>query len=74
MTIRLPAAAPSLHAFRLDLRALAGLPRRLACRLRQRRRLAELDDRMLRDIGVSRAQAVEQAQRPWWTLLRQAGL
>ena len=35
-------------------------------RARQRRRLLELDDRMLRDIGVSRADAVREAAKPFW--------
>ncbi|EYD74893.1 hypothetical protein Rumeso_03534 [Rubellimicrobium mesophilum DSM 19309] len=33
---------------------------------RSRRRLAELDDRLLADIGVSRAQAMQEARRPRW--------
>jgi len=32
----------------------------------QRRRLAELDDRMLRDIGFDRAAALEEASKPFW--------
>lgn len=32
----------------------------------QRRTLAELDDHMLRDIGISRAEAIEEAQKPFW--------
>ena len=35
-------------------------------RARQRRRLLQLDDRMLRDIGVSRADAVREADKPFW--------
>ena len=37
---------------------------RLALR-RQRRRLAELDDHMLRDIGLSREEALREASRGW---------
>ena len=33
---------------------------------RERRRLAELDDAALRDIGVSRDQARAEAERPIW--------
>ena len=34
--------------------------------MRQRRRLAELDDAALRDIGISRADALrEAARKPW---------
>ncbi len=35
-------------------------------RARQRRRLLQLDDRMLKDIGVSRADAVHEASKPFW--------
>lgn len=37
--------------------------RRLA---RERRRLAELDDRQLRDIGLTRAEAAREARRHFW--------
>jgi uncharacterized protein YjiS (DUF1127 family) len=36
-------------------------------RSRQRRALAELDDRLLRDIGVTSAQARREAARPFWS-------
>lgn len=32
----------------------------------QRRHLASLDPRLLRDVGLTRAQALAQARRPWW--------
>ncbi len=35
-------------------------------RSRQRTALAELDDRMLRDIGVTRSQAEREAAKPFW--------
>jgi uncharacterized protein YjiS (DUF1127 family) len=35
-------------------------------RARQRYRLAELDDRMLADIGVGRAAAANEAAKPFW--------
>ncbi len=35
-------------------------------RARQRRQLAELSDRQLADIGISRAEARAEAQRPFW--------
>ena len=35
-------------------------------RARQRRRLAELDDRMLRDIGLSRADVGREVEKPFW--------
>ena len=35
-------------------------------RSRQRRALADLDDRLLRDIGVTSAQASREAAKPFW--------
>ncbi|MFW5679116.1 MAG: DUF1127 domain-containing protein [Pseudomonadota bacterium] len=35
-------------------------------RARERRALAELDDHLLRDIGVSRAEADREAGKPFW--------
>jgi uncharacterized protein YjiS (DUF1127 family) len=35
-------------------------------RSRQRQALAELDDHHLKDIGVTRQQAVEEAAKPFW--------
>lgn len=40
--------------------------RRVSERQRQRRALLELDDRMLADIGISRAQALRTGRKPWW--------
>lgn len=59
----------SLHRSRkwhLSLTAiLAGFFHRSGLR-RARRRLAELDDHMLRDIGVNRAEALAEANRKGW--------
>jgi uncharacterized protein YjiS (DUF1127 family) len=35
-------------------------------RVRQRRRLSELSDHMLRDIGLTRADAWAEADKPFW--------
>ena len=35
-------------------------------RAAQRAALARMDERMLKDIGLSRAQALEEAHRPFW--------
>nr|WP_242468989.1 DUF1127 domain-containing protein [Rhodovulum adriaticum] len=46
-----------------------GIARRIALALgaaRQRRHLAQLDDAMLRDIGLSREAARAEARRPLW--------
>lgn len=59
------------------LRALAVLPRR-ACvafraglrivveRMSQRRALAQLNDELLRDIGLTREEAAAEAEKPFW--------
>jgi len=36
-------------------------------RLKQRDALAEMDARMLKDIGVSRGEAMVEADKPFWT-------
>jgi uncharacterized protein YjiS (DUF1127 family) len=40
----------------------------LLCRERaaQRRYLAELDERMLKDVGITPAQAAAESAKPWW--------
>ena len=35
-------------------------------RHRQRRALAQLDDRLLQDIGVTRQQALRESRKPFW--------
>jgi uncharacterized protein YjiS (DUF1127 family) len=35
-------------------------------RVRQRQALATLDDRMLRDIGITRGEAVRECGKPFW--------
>lgn len=35
-------------------------------RLRQRRHLASLDDRLLRDVGLTRADATRETAKPFW--------
>lgn len=54
---------------------LLGLPRptlppiaRWIAVTRERRRLAALDDRTLRDIGITREQALHEATQPFWRL------
>ena len=36
------------------------------CRYRSRRQLLSLSDERLRDIGISKEQALTEAQRPFW--------
>jgi uncharacterized protein YjiS (DUF1127 family) len=52
---------------------LSGVVIRVVCalltwreRARQRRNLASLDDRMLKDIGIDRATARKEADKPFW--------
>lgn len=50
-------------------RVVNGLARALTTwheRLRQRERLATLDDHLLRDIGLTRAQALAESTKPFW--------
>ena len=57
---------------RLGASLLAGLSGLLSCVLhrleiaRQRRQLARLDDYMLRDIGLSRADVEPEIKKPFW--------
>ena len=56
--------APAPKAPRLGLRAMWRS-------IQTRRQLAEMDDRMLRDIGISRADALQEADRlPWDVTVR----
>ena len=41
---------------------------RLWIRLHTRRQLLELDDHALKDVGLSRAQVLEEANKPFWKL------
>ena len=45
--------------------AAQALPTWMA-RSRQRRQLRELDDRLLNDIGVAKAAALNEASKPFW--------
>ncbi|RAI55202.1 DUF1127 domain-containing protein [Roseicella frigidaeris] len=53
-------AAPKAPSFSL---------RRMWRALQTRRQLAEMDDRMLRDIGISRVDALREADRLPWDLM-----
>jgi len=48
------------------LRALYATLRGWQERYEVRRRLAELDDHLLRDIGITRVQAAAEAAKPFW--------
>ena len=58
---------PHLPWPRLALRWLPQ-PRAMLRAITTRRQLAEMDDRMLRDIGISRVDALAEAERAPWDL------
>ncbi len=65
----MPAPLLALPLALLRPSTLAGLPRALLRRsavARSRHSLARLDDHLLRDIGLTRAQAAAEAERPSW--------
>jgi uncharacterized protein YjiS (DUF1127 family) len=55
-------ARHDLHPFA----AAVVLIRRWIERARQRRALASLDEAMLRDIGITRVEAVRESEKPFW--------
>ena len=59
------AGAPR-HLIDGKLGGLANFLRTWVQRSRQRRALAELDDRLLRDIGLTPSQAEREAAKPFW--------
>jgi uncharacterized protein YjiS (DUF1127 family) len=73
MALPAPSAAPLGLAWRLR-RGIQGLAEIGVMRLlrwqevaRQRRALLALSDAMLKDIGISRADAEREARRPFWS-------
>lgn len=71
----IPALTPAHRPWRasglrpaLEALAAVALGRALRWRevARQRRALLALNDRMLKDIGISRAEAEQEARRPFW--------
>ncbi len=62
-------ALPAASRLRLAVTALARLPVRVlsaAALARSRRSLARLDDHLLRDIGLTRAEAAKEAGHKTW--------
>ena len=56
---------PRSSAF-LSARSLGSALRRAAAIAHQRRALIALDDALLRDIGLTRSEALREARRPFW--------
>lgn len=53
--------------FAIDLfRRAWGILARIRQRQRQRQELLELDDRILRDVGIDRADAIREGRKPFW--------
>jgi uncharacterized protein YjiS (DUF1127 family) len=63
---RIARARRSTHSAGNAARRLFGALREWRRRARDRAQLAALDDRMLKDIGVSRADAEFLANKPFW--------
>ena len=65
-----PTAEPwlpqALRALDAALQQVAGTIWRWRDRARTRRQLAMLDDRLLRDIGITRLEARSEAEKPFW--------
>lgn len=59
-----PASIPARHG--LHLARIVALTRLMLERSRERRILAGLDERMLRDLGITRYDAGMEAQKPFW--------
>ncbi len=53
-------------AFQAMLRRFAAWCARCYARAEQRRHLAELDERMLKDVGITPAEAARESAKPWW--------
>ena len=64
--IELPQAPGFGQIARAQVRRLAAAVLRIADRQRQRFALADLDERLLRDIGVSADEARAEAAKPFW--------
>jgi uncharacterized protein YjiS (DUF1127 family) len=67
ITVQIPQRRAQAHRSLADL-AVRWIVYTIECqeRWRQRQVLLELDDHLLRDIGISREQAIEEAKRPFW--------
>lgn len=64
-----PVAEHGAKVWNLPWVSLAGLWRKLLIwnrRWQQRQRLAQMEDRLLKDIGMTRYQAEQEAAKPFW--------
>ncbi len=70
MAVRIRFAAPIRLPRLLGFGDLLAWNRAAADRSRQRRRLAEMSDQMLKDIGITREQAQAASETSWWLAVR----
>lgn len=63
---RVPARGDAASSAGALMRSLYDTLRGWQRRYEGRRRLAELDDRLLRDVGLTRAQVIAEAAKPFW--------
>jgi uncharacterized protein YjiS (DUF1127 family) len=66
-TTRERSAAASLRADSIVIRAVEAVLS-WGARVRERQELAGLDDRMLRDIGLTRADVCREYRKPFWRI------
>jgi uncharacterized protein YjiS (DUF1127 family) len=64
--IAVPRRIPRKHAPLSAFRRFARWCTLCHARAAQRRHLAELDERMLKDVGITPAEAARESARPWW--------
>ena len=61
-----PAGGAALEFLRRSAGRLAAWCARCYARYEQRRDLSELDERLLKDVGISPADAARESAKPWW--------
>jgi uncharacterized protein YjiS (DUF1127 family) len=62
------ASQPTFGQYRIVCSCLADWLRRGVERARQRNALAELDDRLLQDVGLSRDDVTSEVEKPFWKI------
>jgi uncharacterized protein YjiS (DUF1127 family) len=62
------AGRPTYGQFRFVAAQMLDWVKRCVERARQRHALAELDDRLLQDVGLSRADVTSEVEKPFWQI------